>query len=144
LLAVAFAGFLLLLAPPSFAANHPPIAGKNADCSSCHADMLTGKSVHSQGEISCMLCHSAEPSDGTVKVTMTLALSGEKLCFACHERTAMQKHYPESQRDCLGCHDAHRSARAMLLRRDVDLPYAPEPASSTANAKGERLPPRSP
>jgi predicted CXXCH cytochrome family protein len=123
---------LLVLAPLAFAANHPPITGKNADCSSCHADMLTGKSVHSQGEIECMLCHNAVPDESGPKVTMTLILTKDKVCYACHERTAMQQHYAETKRDCLGCHDAHRSARAMLLRREVNVSYTEARSRSSA------------
>ena len=114
---------IALAAVPAIAANHPSVTGKNADCSSCHADMLTGTSVHAQGEISCLLCHTAAPDQKTSNVTIKLTLPKENICFACHERTAMQQHFPESRRECLACHDAHRSARTMLLRRDVDASY---------------------
>ena len=125
---------LALSTPLVLAANHPPITGKNADCSSCHADMLTGKSVHSQGEIACLLCHTAEPDESATKVTIKVILPHDGVCFACHERTAMQQHWPESKRDCLGCHDAHRSTRAMLLRRDVEVSYS-EPKIAPARKK---------
>lgn len=126
------AGLLLLfISLPASAANHPPVTGANANCASCHADMLQGVSVHSQGEIQCDLCHTAAP-DGK-RVRMSLTLPKEQLCFACHERTAMQQHWPVPKRECVDCHDAHRSARAMLLRRDVDVAYIPPPSASEKN-----------
>ena len=125
---------LLLTPKPCFAANHPPVTGKDAKCSSCHADMVTGKSVHSQGEIACLICHAATPDGNTV--TMSLTIPKQQLCFACHERTAMQQHWPDSKRDCLGCHDAHRSSRAMLLRRDVEINYSE--AEAAPNGKSKR------
>ena len=128
-----FSGFgkvvfcLFVLATSLTASNHPPVTGRNANCALCHADMTQGTSVHSQGELACGLCHSSE-ADGT-SVRMLLTLPKEQLCFACHERTAMQQHVSSSgNTDCLGCHDAHRSARAMLLRRNVATDYAqPDP-----------------
>jgi len=116
-------GWLLLVVAPLFAANHPAITGKNANCALCHADMTQGKSVHSQGELACGLCHSAEPAGDTV--AMLLTAPKEQLCFDCHERAAMQQHISSStDKTCLGCHDAHRSVRAMLLRRNINDKYA--------------------
>lgn len=127
-------GCLLLVVAPLSAANHPAITGKNANCALCHADMTQGKSVHSQGELACGLCHSADPAGDTVE--MLLAVPMEQLCFDCHERAAMQQHVSSSaDKTCLGCHDAHRSARAMLLRRNINDKYAD---SSTVAAAPKR------
>ena len=126
---IVLSGFLsLVLSAFAFAANHPAVTGKNANCSACHADMLTGRSVHSEGELACTLCHTSVPEGD--KAAMSLILPKEQLCFACHERTAMQQHWPESKRDCLGCHDTHRSDRAMLLRRGVETKEAYSETSS--------------
>ena len=115
-------GCLLLMVGPVFAANHPPVTGKNANCALCHADMTQGKSVHSPGELSCGICHTSE-ADGN-KAQMLLTVPKEQLCLACHERAAMQQHVsPKTNKDCLDCHDAHKSARAMLLRRNVEEDY---------------------
>ena len=123
-------GWLLLMAGPIFAANHPAVTGKNANCTLCHADMTQGASVHSQGELACGMCHSSEADGSTVQ--MSLTIPKEQICFVCHERNEMQHHVSsDPNKDCLGCHDAHRSARAMLLRRNVDMNYAqssPAPA----------------
>jgi predicted CXXCH cytochrome family protein len=108
-------------ASTSLAGNHPPITGQNANCASCHSDMLTGVSVHALGELSCNMCHVAVQQDSGPDVS--LAVPKQQVCFNCHERTAMQQHWPQAKRECLDCHDAHRSARAMLLRRDVEVSY---------------------
>ncbi len=79
--------------------------------------------MHSQGELACGLCHSSRPDGNAVE--MLLTVPKEQICFACHERAAMQQHVSSStEKDCLACHDAHRSARAMLLRRNVGVDYA--------------------
>ena len=123
---------LLLMGGPLFAANHPGVTGANANCTLCHADLRRGASVHSRGELRCGMCHMSEPEGNTAQ--MLLTAPKEQLCFACHERAAMEQHVsPGSKKDCLGCHDAHRSARAMLLRRNVEEHYAhsiPVPAKS--------------
>jgi predicted CXXCH cytochrome family protein len=117
-----FALCLFLLIGSSFASNHPPIAGQNANCALCHSDMTKGESVHSQGELACNLCHSARPGNDTVDMGLTEPKA--QLCFACHERSAMQQHVSSApKKECLDCHDAHRSGRAMLLRRDVKTDY---------------------
>lgn len=136
---------LLLMAGPLRAANHPAVTGKNSNCASCHADMTQGASVHSRGELACGLCHSS--TEGA-SVEMFLTVPKEQICFVCHERPAMQQHVSSStQKDCLGCHDAHRSARAMLLRRNVETSYAdaspapPKPKKSNHLNRGSKLPP---
>src|SRR6266542_4373819 len=111
--------FFLLLPCWSLGENHPSVRGRNAKCTLCHADLLIGKSVHSSGELSCTLCHAAREESSTVQ--MVLTVPREQLCFACHERSAMEQHWAMGQKACLDCHDAHRSARAMLLRRSVDV-----------------------
>jgi predicted CXXCH cytochrome family protein len=91
--------------------------------------MTKGVSVHSQGELSCAICHSARPEGD--KVEMELTVPEAQLCFACHERAAMQQHVaPTAKKGCLDCHDAHRSDRAMLLRRDVNTDYGQSSATS--------------
>jgi predicted CXXCH cytochrome family protein len=125
-----FALCLFLLVGSSFASNHPAITGHNANCALCHSDMTKGESVHSQGELACNLCHSARP-DGD-KAEMGLTEPEGQLCFACHERSAMQQHVSSApKKECLDCHDAHRSGRAMLLRRDVKTDYVQSSPAET-------------
>jgi predicted CXXCH cytochrome family protein len=72
---------------------------------------------------------------------MFLTVPKEQICFLCHERAAMQQHVSSSkQKDCLGCHDAHRSARAMLLRRNVGENYAhSSPVAAKSNHPNTKL-----
>lgn len=132
---------LLLMAGPLFAANHPAVTGRNSNCALCHADMTHGVSVHSRGELGCGLCHSS--TEGAT-VEMFLTVPKEQICFLCHERAALQQHVSSSEKkDCLGCHDAHRSARAMLLRRNVELGYvhgSPGPPKSRHLDPGSKRP----
>lgn len=124
----------LLTVSPLFAANHPAVTGRNANCVLCHADMTRGTSVHSQGELSCGMCHTSEPHGN--KVEMLLTVPKEQICFACHERAAIKQSVsPDSNKDCLDCHDAHRSARVMLLRRNVEEDYG---HSSSVPTKSNR------
>lgn len=105
-----------------FASNHPAITGRNANCALCHSDLTQGQSVHSQGELGCDLCHSSRGGEETVE--MFLTAPKEQICFLCHERTSMQQHVSSStNKECLVCHDAHKSARAMLLRRNIEDDY---------------------
>ena len=99
--------------------------------------MLTGASVHAQGELSCNMCHVAAPQASGADVS--LVLPKQQVCLNCHERTAMQQHWPHAKRECLDCHDAHRSARAMLLRRDVEVSY-PEQKAGADTQKAKRQP----
>ena len=129
--------FALLGALPAAAANHPPLTNANANCSSCHADMIQGTSVHSQGEIECTTCH-ASTSDGG-KVAMSLTVPKEQLCYACHERGAMQQHWATPKRGCLDCHDAHHSTRAMLLKRNVDVAYVEPDTAPNKNIARHKI-----
>ena len=129
----------LLLVGSALASSHPGIAGQNADCALCHADMTKGQSVHSQGELACNLCHV--PRQGSDAVEFTLTLPKEEICHGCHEHSAMQAHVSSSQKkDCLDCHDAHRSARPMLLRRNIDANYAQQTARPTEPLPAMRKP----
>lgn len=109
------ASVLLLVATQVAAVEHPGALPEGADCSSCHASKLSGKSVHSAMETSCTVCHvSKTQGDMTL---LNLALPKEKICFACHENSAqLRQHVPSLKKQCLECHDAHSSDRRMLLR----------------------------
>src|SRR6185437_7452440 len=132
--------FALLGALPAMAANHPPLTSTNANCSSCHADMIKGASVHSQGEIECTTCHASTPDGG--KVAISLTVPKDQLCYACHERGAMQQHWATPKRGCLDCHDAHHSTRAMLLKRNVDVTYSEPTGAVNENVVRHRAKPR--
>ncbi|HEV3511333.1 MAG TPA: cytochrome c3 family protein [Candidatus Sulfotelmatobacter sp.] len=96
------------------AVEHPGALGKDADCRTCHAAKVSGKSVHSVMEASCTVCHVAmTKGDMTM---MSLSMPREKICSACHEETAaLRQHVPAVKGACVECHDAHSSERRMLL-----------------------------
>jgi len=119
----ALLGSLLLLLAAALQAStieHPGILPKDANCSSCHADKTSGKSVHSAMALSCTVCHLAK-TEGDM-TTLNLAMPKEKICFACHEKSAeLQQHSPAVKGQCVDCHDTHSSSRRSLLREQADV-----------------------
>lgn len=99
------------------AVEHPGSLGKDADCTSCHAKKLMGKSVHSVMGSPCTVCHvTATQGDMTL---VSLSMPKKRICFACHEEaTAGRLHLSVVKGQCLECHDAHSSDGRMLLRQD--------------------------
>src|SRR5271166_5794716 len=119
--------------------EHPGILHKEDNCSSCHADKIRGKSVHSAMEIACTICHQAQ-TQGDMTM-LQLSLPKEEICFSCHEKTMMLRQHPDTVKKlCADCHDAHSSNCRMLLlqplstSRDnsVMLPAAAKSADRTA------------
>ena len=105
----------LLLTGSSWAVEHPGVVAKDAECSSCHANKLTGKSVHSAMATTCAVCHVATTQGDMM--TVSLSMPKEKICSACHdERAALRQHVPAVKGLCIDCHDAHSSDRKLLLR----------------------------
>jgi len=97
------------------AVEHPGVVPKDAECTSCHAAKIRGKSVHSVMATSCEVCHLTQ-TQGDMMLVM-LSMPKQKICFACHqESTALRQHVPEVKGQCIDCHDAHSSDRKMLLR----------------------------
>lgn len=119
-LANALIFFILLMAAGAAAVEHPGTIPKDAECSSCHADKVSGKSVHSAMATTCSVCHVARTQGDMT--TMNLAMPKGQICFACHEKaTALRQHSPTTKGPCVDCHDAHSSNRRMLLREEVDV-----------------------
>jgi len=111
---------LLTTAMPAAAVEHPGVLHQDDNCSSCHADKTTGKSVHSAMAMSCTACHLAQTQGDMT--TLTLTMPKEQICFACHEKAKeSQLHSPSVKGECLDCHDSHRSNRPMLLREQADV-----------------------
>jgi predicted CXXCH cytochrome family protein len=111
---------LLMAAMQASTIEHPGIIPKDANCSSCHANKTRGKSVHSAMVLSCTVCHLAQTQGDMT--TMNLAMPKEKICFACHEKSAeLQQHSPVVKGQCVDCHDTHSSSRRSLLREQVDV-----------------------
>jgi len=100
---------------PAWAVEHPGVLTIDADCSSCHAKKISGKSVHSAMSTSCTVCHVAKTQGDMT--TLNLSMPKEQICFACHEKSAeLGRHVPNAKGQCLDCHDAHSSDQRMLLR----------------------------
>jgi len=103
---------------PASAVEHPGVVPKDADCISCHAAKVRGKSVHSVMATSCEVCHVTQ-TQGDMMLVM-LSMPKQKICFACHqESTALREHVPAVKGQCIDCHDAHSSERKMLLRAEA-------------------------
>ena len=116
--AILVALFIVFCAASTFGVEHPGSLPRDAECSSCHAKKITGKSVHSAMETSCTVCHvTATQGDMT---TMILLMPKDKICYACHaESAALRQHVPQTKQKCLECHDAHSSNARMLLRAEA-------------------------
>ena len=100
------------------AVEHPGVIPKDAECTSCHAAKIQGKSVHSVMASSCDVCHITQTQGDMTLVS--LSMPKQKICFACHqESAALRQHLPSVKGQCVDCHDAHSSERKTLLRIDV-------------------------
>jgi predicted CXXCH cytochrome family protein len=116
--------FLLVLAAPTWAVEHPGVLSKNAECPSCHTKQISGKSVHSAMATSCTVCHVAKTQGDMT--TLSLAMPKEQICFSCHEKSAaLKQHVPVVNGACVDCHDSHSSDQRMLLLEAVGTPPSP-------------------
>ena len=111
---IAFLLLLLAAAIPAWTVEHPGVLPKDAECSSCHARQISGRSVHSAMATSCTVCHVAKTQGDMT--TLNLAMPKEQICFACHEKSAaLKQHVPVVKGTCVDCHDSHSSNQRMLL-----------------------------
>src|ERR1700747_97707 len=109
------ASLLFVGATPAVAVEHPGVVPKNAECTSCHAAKVRGKSVHAVMATWCDVCHVTQTQGDMTMVS--LSMSKQKICFACHqESTALREHVLTVKGQCIDCHDAHSSDQKMLLR----------------------------
>lgn len=109
------ASLLFVGAAPAVAVEHPGVVPKDAECTSCHAAKVRGKSVHSVMATSCDVCQVTQTQGDMTMVS--LSMPRQKICFACHqESTALREHVPVVKGQCIDCHDAHSSDQKMLLR----------------------------
>ena len=100
---------------PAFAVEHPGSIPQGAECSSCHATKISGRSVHSAMADPCTVCHVSQTQGDMT--SMSLLMPKDKICYACHaESGALKQHTPDGTKPCLECHDAHSSNARMLLR----------------------------
>jgi predicted CXXCH cytochrome family protein len=74
--------------------------------------------VHSAMASSCEVCHITQTRGDMVLVM--LSMPRQKICFACHQESALaRQHKPSAEGLCVDCHDAHSSDKKMLLRSDA-------------------------
>lgn len=105
----------VLVTVPAWCVEHPGLVARDQECSSCHADKIKGKSVHSAMATPCTVCHVAQIRGDML--TVSLMMPKEKICSACHQQSAMlRQHVPAVKGSCVDCHDSHSSERASLLR----------------------------
>ena len=94
--------------------EHPGVIPDGAQCQSCHAAKVNGKSVHSAMATPCTVCHVTMTQGDMTSVGLSMPKG--KICFACHqESAALRQHVPRVEGQCVECHDAHSSERKMLL-----------------------------
>lgn len=108
--------------------KHPPlVAGAEARCATCHAEVLKGRTVH-PGVEACARCH--EVSGSGAQTTVRLVLSPPELCVGCHPGFAdaasgklAAAHAPVVAA-CSNCHLPHAAGEPGLLKapaRDLCL-----------------------
>ncbi len=106
---------MLFISIASWAVEHPGTVGKDADCTSCHADKMKGESVHAVMASACTVCHVTWTRGDMT--TVSLSVPKEKICYSCHAQSnEMQLHREPVKGQCMDCHDTHASSRRMLLR----------------------------
>ncbi len=103
------------------AIKHPAMLDPNITsdkCLECHSDLAKGKTVHTAMSKGCLTCHEVRVSkDATHVKLITPTVTG--LCFTCHKdkdpSNLTGRIHPPQVRDCLKCHDPHKSDNPSLL-----------------------------
>ena len=106
---------------PLPAVKHPLMLDSKVDsakCLDCHAELTKGKAVHSAMAKGCLACHEVRVSKDATHVKL-LTPTAAALCFTCHKdknpASLSGKIHPPQVRDCLKCHDPHKSDNSALL-----------------------------
>ena len=106
---------------PVMAAKHPVPLEPNVDaakCLECHGDKTKGKAVHSAMKTGCLSCHEVRASKAVTRVKLITA-TPTALCYTCHSDKNPSgikgRIHPPAVRDCLKCHDPHKSDNTALL-----------------------------
>jgi len=119
--ALSTALLLAVLVRPVMAVKHPVPLEPNVDaakCLECHGDKTKGKAVHSAMKMGCLTCHEVRVSKDATHVKL-ITPTVAALCFTCHKdknpSSLIGKIHPPQVRDCLKCHDPHKSENQALL-----------------------------
>ena len=122
-----FIMFILLAGvavPQLQAAKHPALEPNtdSAKCITCHADKTSAKSAHAKGQVNCLSCHEVRVNKDVTRVKLVVP-SPATLCFTCHKdknpSTITGGIHPPNARDCLKCHDPHKSENPALLLKPM-------------------------
>ena len=124
-LILAFCLSIGLAASPLRAATHPvPLDPKTdtAKCVECHADKTQAKSKHSTIKGGCLSCHEVRVNGEITRVKL-ISATPVGLCYTCHEdknpANLTGRIHPPDARDCLKCHDPHKSENTALLLKPM-------------------------
>lgn len=123
--ALAVSLLIALAAIPLKAVKHPVMLEANvtsAKCLECHEDKTKGKSVHAAMKSGCLSCHEVRVSKDATHIKL-ITPTPAALCFTCHKdknpATLAGGIHPPNVRDCLKCHDPHRSDNPSLLLKPL-------------------------
>lgn len=116
--------FTSLVVPKLAAATHPAL-DPNADpkkCLECHSDKTDTKSPHAKVANGCLSCHEVRVNRNVTRVKLVTPIAAN-LCFTCHKdknpTTLTGRIHPPDARDCLKCHDPHKSENSALLSKPM-------------------------
>ena len=121
---VLLVAFLLSLPVTSLKAARHPALDPNVDaakCIKCHADKTGAKSAQRQ-RLDCLSCHEVRVNKDITRVKL-ITPTPARLCFTCHKdknpATLTGRIHPPDARDCLKCHDPHKSENPALLLKPM-------------------------
>ena len=115
-----FALLIGISVPRLGAARHPALDPKTdaAKCLECHADKTKAEITHSTTKDGCLSCHEIRVNRDITRVKLVTA-TPLPLCLTCHKdknaATLTGKIHAPDARDCLKCHDPHKSENTALL-----------------------------
>ncbi len=128
------------------AAKHAvPLDGKTdgTKCLECHADEAKGKSVHSAMSSGCLSCHEVRVTRDITRVKLTAA-TPQTLCLSCHaDKKASDlkgKVHSPAGRQCLQCHDPHKSANKDQLLKPTSGASKQENLCLSCHSEGVDIP----
>jgi len=123
---VLVAVFLIALAGPQVkASKHPVMLDANVDsakCVTCHGDKTQAKSPHTTMKGGCLSCHEVRVGKDITRMKLITPVAAD-LCITCHKEknpaTLTGRIHPPDARDCVKCHDPHKSANPSLLLKPM-------------------------
>ncbi len=100
--------------------------GEQQVCTTCHADLASGKQQHAALQMGCPTCHTGIdardiPHKKTNKIEKGLSSESPGLCYGCHDKGKFTKKIVHAalQMGCVSCHNPHSSANEKLLKASM-------------------------